>query len=77
MEDVVKGQYEAYPYPARRSDQQDDLDSFGPLEELEVLNHFVWGGARAWTTPLHLGKLLKAGPKPLVLTTSASIPARF
>ena len=54
MEDVVKGQYEAYPYPARRSDQQDDLDSFGPLEELEVLNHFVWGGARDWTKPFRV-----------------------
>ena len=54
MEDVVKGQYEAYPYPARRGDQQDTLDCFGPLEELEVLNHFVWGGSRDWTQPFRV-----------------------
>ena len=54
MEDIVKGQYEAYPYPARRCDEEESLDSFGPLEELEVLNHFVWGGARDWTKPFRV-----------------------
>jgi len=54
MEETVKGQYESYPYPARRPDEQDALDSFGPLEELEVLNHFVWGGARDWSKPFRV-----------------------
>lgn len=54
MSDRVKGQYEAYPYPSRVSSPDGERDVFGPLEELEVLNHFVHQGARDWGKPLRV-----------------------
>ena len=54
MSDDVRALYEAYPYPARPSDPSGERDVFGPLEELEVLNHFAFGGARDWTKPFRV-----------------------
>jgi len=54
MSDRVKGQYEAYPYPSRSSNADGDRDIFGPLEELEVFNHFVHQGARDWSQPFRV-----------------------
>ncbi len=52
MSDRIKQHYEAYPYPSRITDGTRNV--FGPLEELEVLNHYVLGGARDWARPLRV-----------------------
>jgi len=54
MSQDVKDQYEAYPYPARPPGVDGERDVFGPLEELEVLNHFAFGGSRDWTQPFRV-----------------------
>lgn len=54
MSQDVREQYEAYPYPARPPGVDGERDVFGPLEELEVLNHFGFGGSRDWTQPFRV-----------------------
>lgn len=50
MEEEVRSQYEAYPYPSRKPEEDGSRDTFGPLEDLEVMNHFACGGTRDWST---------------------------
>ncbi|WP_299625402.1 class I SAM-dependent methyltransferase [uncultured Tateyamaria sp.] len=49
----VQAQYEAYPYPERKpTDERKRLISGSPSLPVEM-DHWLWGGARDWSQPLH------------------------
>ncbi|MGB3178889.1 MAG: class I SAM-dependent methyltransferase, partial [Albidovulum sp.] len=49
----VSEQYEAYPYPERDpADEKTRLITGSPSHPFEM-DHFLWGGVRDWSQPLH------------------------
>ncbi|KIC48445.1 class I SAM-dependent methyltransferase [Tateyamaria sp. ANG-S1] len=58
MTDIVRAQYEAFPYPDRKpTDERKRLITGSPSLPVEM-DHWLWGGARDWSQPL---KALVAG----------------
>ena len=50
-DDPVRGQYEAYPYPARDAADESRRLITGSPSELDELNHYVFAGRRAFRRP--------------------------
>ncbi|MEI6557334.1 MAG: class I SAM-dependent methyltransferase [Rhodospirillaceae bacterium] len=52
--DLLRAQYEAYPYPARRPADEDQRLITGSPSHLDQLNHYVFGGRLDFAAPLRL-----------------------
>ena len=56
--DEMRAQYEAFPYPERDPEEERTRLITGSPSWPQEMDHWLWGGARDWSTPL---KVLVAG----------------